>query len=500
MRALFTAPGIYTFTLQVTDLANQTTTVTRQVTAFNVADFEAFDSPLLAPNLVAQNIEARDNYSPTSWYSLADEPGTLRVQVLSDAPKPLNGALGHPFVSRILPVTADWALQTEFGLLTRQFGSFNAGLLVELSEGGQTVRYVLSLDGGLNVTVLRGVGAADYPPPLATLASTGSGATLRVRRVGATLLFEREIADIWTEVHTVALPPDATALRGGVFVATSTAQSVAVEFDYLLLSDPGNSTNLVDHLRITEIMYNSSAVGGVEFIELTNTGNSPLELQGAYFEDSRPFDQFVFQAMTLQPRAFVVVTNDIDAFRNLYGNNTTIAGQFTGALNNNGERIVLKDAQGNTIQDFTYGTNALWPAKANGGGSSLEILLTTGNYNDPANWREGVEANGSPGVLGVGYDGDGDGQPDRVEVVVGTNPSDPNSIFRVTQVSVNASGHVTITWPSAPGVSYQVEFKSEAAANGWQFLTTVPGGGSTTSFTDTSAAGQPNRFYRVTVP
>jgi hypothetical protein len=74
-------------------------------------------------------------------------------------------------------------------------------------------------------------------------------------------------------------------------------------------------------------MYNPSQ--RAEFIELTNIGATPLLLEGAYFDDGKPFDRFTFGAYTLAPGAFIVVTNDIHAFETMYGfGMVAIAGQF----------------------------------------------------------------------------------------------------------------------------------------------------------------------------
>jgi hypothetical protein len=248
-------------------------------------------------------------------------------------------------------------------------------------------------------------------------------------------------------------------------------------------------------------MYNPSGVGGPEFIELTNTGTTPLNLQGAYFEDGKPFDHFVFGAITLQPGAYIVVTNDTTAFQARYGSSVQIAGQYTGALSNSGERIVLRDAAGNPIMDFTYGDNPAlgWPTQPDGGGYSLEVLFTNGDYNNPLNWGGGTDLNGSPGAAGSGPDTDRDGQGDRAEALAGTNSRNPASSFKITDTVRNASGQMTLTWPSAPGRSYRVEFRQDVANGAWQTLATVPSGGTQTSFTDPSSGGVDARFYRVVV-
>jgi hypothetical protein len=89
---------------------------------------------------------------------------------------------------------------------------------------------------------------------------------------------------------------------------------------------------------------------------------------------------------------------DTTAFENRYGVDFDIAGQYTGNLNNAGERIVLQDAVGATIHDFRFKDG--WYPATDGQGFSLTV-------NDPAAapdslgqkdvWRPSTNAGGSPG-------------------------------------------------------------------------------------------------------
>ena len=497
-RLVFSTPGTYTVTVQATDAAQQSASRSLSISVFNSADFDSFGGNYLTGYNV-QNVELRDNYSPDAWYSLNETAGSLVVQVTDSVQHPLtNTAPSFPLITRPLPATTDFALQTSFALETRQFGNFAAGLFVETLQGANVVRYAFCLNGGTMLTVYRATGPAGAYASIFSIPYTGGELTLRVLRSGNSLSFQRRLNGLWSNLHTVTLPSDSTANFGGLFVSTFSAQAVRVAFDYLLLGDAGNTSDLINNLRVTEIMYNPPA-GGVEFIELTNIGATPLLLEGAYFDDGNPFDRFTFDAYTLAPGAFIVVTNDISAFETMYGfGMVAIAGQFSGLLDNAGERVVLRDADGNIIQDFTYESAAPWPTSPDGMGVSLEILSPTGDYNDSDNWRAGVEMNGSPGFLGAGFDTDGDGQADRAEVGMGTDPNDPASSFRIIETSRNANGEITLTWPSAPDFTYHLEFTTVLDPPDWQPLADVPSAGAMTSYTDTTAPGQVQRFYRAT--
>ena len=95
---------------------------------------------------------------------------------------------------------------------------------------------------------------------------------------------------------------------------------------------------LLDHLRITEIMYNPIGGTPFEFVELQNTGPLTLDLTGVRFADGIEFE---FPSMTLEPDEYVVVVSDQVEFQNRYGAAVNVAGQYEGALSNGGEQIIL---------------------------------------------------------------------------------------------------------------------------------------------------------------
>jgi hypothetical protein len=67
-------------------------------------------------------------------------------------------------------------------------------------------------------------------------------------------------------------------------------------------------------------------------------------------------------------------------------------------------------------------------------------------------------------VIASTGDEDGDGMTNAQEDVAGTNPFDPTSVFRVTNITRPSLSTVTLTWSSVSGKKYQVEMAS--APNG----------------------------------
>ena len=170
---------------------------------------------------------------------------------------------------------------------------------------------------------------------------------------------------------------------------------------------------VVTGLRITEVNYhphdaNLGAVTGeaavdnelFEFIELANTGTEGVDLTGANFTQGVSFD--FEDNFVLAGGARTVIVNDTEAFQSRYGDNVSIAGEFAGDFSDFGEIIELQDATGKSLARVAYQVSGDWPERANGDGSSLEMIDPLGAISDPANWRASSEVGGSPGSVGTG--------------------------------------------------------------------------------------------------
>ncbi|MFC1634384.1 lamin tail domain-containing protein [Planctomycetota bacterium] len=173
---------------------------------------------------------------------------------------------------------------------------------------------------------------------------------------------------------------------------------------------------VAENLRITEIMYHPQAVSDAgepneEFIELTNIGTETINLNLVRFTNG--FD-FTFPVLDLAPGEYTVVVQNRDTFGARYGGNINIAGQYSGRLNNAGERITLIDALGQTILDFSYRDG--WRSLTDGEGFSLTLIDPANpdlsSWNDKDAWRASAYIGGSPGQ------GDSVILPDPGDVVI----------------------------------------------------------------------------------
>lgn len=137
-----------------------------------------------------------------------------------------------------------------------------------------------------------------------------------------------------------------------------------------------------------------------EYVELLNIGPSTLSLDGVRIEDGITFE---FPPLTfLDPGKRILVVANLAAFTERYGGligSTPIAGEFTGSLNNAGERILITGLLG-TIRDFVYSDQLPWPTSADGDGPSLVLVDPTSlpDHSDGLNWRASTSSGGAPGA------------------------------------------------------------------------------------------------------
>jgi hypothetical protein len=108
---------------------------------------------------------------------------------------------------------------------------------------------------------------------------------------------------------------------------------------------------------------------------------------------------FTFPPLELAAGQYVLVVKDIDAFTARYGTDLNIVGEYSGNLDNAGERIELQDAAGQTILNFKYNDN--WYDITDGMDFSLTIkdpaAADPNLWDDKSGWRPSADAGGSPG-------------------------------------------------------------------------------------------------------
>ena len=97
-------------------------------------------------------------------------------------------------------------------------------------------------------------------------------------------------------------------------------------------------------------------------------------------------------------------------------------------------------------------------------------------------------------------DSDGDGVSDWMESKMETDPMNPASRLTPQAAVSPSTGQITITWQSAPGRSYRVQYKDDLSEVHWNDLSDgVAVTGSRAACWDTTAGTSNQRFYRVTL-
>jgi len=153
--------------------------------------------------------------------------------------------------------------------------------------------------------------------------------------------------------------------------------------------------HIADNLRITEIMY-LPLEPRAEYVELQNVGTESLDLNMVRFANGI---DFTFPSIILAPGERTVIVRDVAIFESQYGADVNVAGEYTGRLDNGGERIRVEDAFGQPIQDFVYEDD--WYPITDGGGFSLTVIDPTTDdpdrWNSEAGWQPSAAPGGTPG-------------------------------------------------------------------------------------------------------
>ncbi len=143
-----------------------------------------------------------------------------------------------------------------------------------------------------------------------------------------------------------------------------------------------------DYLVINEIMYQPKQADA-EFVEIHNTSSRTAFSLAHYRLDGAGFD--FPQNAVIPPGAYQVAVANRAAYSAAYGDSDNITGEFAGRLHPQGETLQLiftnpQSGRETIIDEVTYGVAAPWPALANGGGSSLQLIDPRQDNNRVGNW------------------------------------------------------------------------------------------------------------------
>ncbi len=245
------------------------------------------------------------------------------------------------------------------------------------------------------------------------------GDNVQLLRAGDPLPEEPDLVPLWLEdevVYEDEAPWPATADGFGYSLHRETADGWGndVASWTAAAASPGSVERPPDTLAITELNYHphrptqselavdpNFTSDEFEFVELLNVAGQPVELGGIRLTEGVIFE---FPAMALSPGQRVVVVKNPAAFDVRYDTaEMLVAGQYEDALDDDGERITLADGATQAVLSFRYDDSGDWPARADGQGSSLEMVDPAGDYHDPDNWQASSRYGGSPGNIALSF-------------------------------------------------------------------------------------------------
>ena len=190
---------------------------------------------------------------------------------------------------------------------------------------------------------------------------------------------------------------------------------------------------------INEIMYNP-AVPEAEFLELHSIAtNTTYDLS---LWRVNGLDATIPPGTLLEPGGVLVLVRNPDVFARTYGIHIPIAGVFEGQFDRGGETLTLirpgaTREQDEVIDEVTYDDDPPWPAAADGGGPSLQLIDPRQDNNRVANWAAvAVQTNA----------------PSSVRVVDWGSVWFYNQTDNLDGVNWKAPGYNHSAWPSGPGV------------------------------------------------
>ncbi|HLN72229.1 MAG TPA: CotH kinase family protein [Prolixibacteraceae bacterium] len=212
-----------------------------------------------------------------------------------------------------------------------------------------------------------------------------------------------------------------------------------------------NTNENFDHLKITELHYHPTdsiidtlIISGksFEFIELKNTGDQPINLAGLRFSSS--IDYQFKENDVLAPKQFYVIASKPKWFYERHFMVPT--GNFNKNFSNSGEQVVLSNASGSPVIQFTYLDYNPWPQQPDGDGPSLSaaVRYPSGDPNDATYWKASAAYDGTPFADDSGIvDTIDDPTIDNYQVAVFPNPTKGLLYLKVNNADAEINVEIT---------------------------------------------------------
>lgn len=156
---------------------------------------------------------------------------------------------------------------------------------------------------------------------------------------------------------------------------------------------------------VSEINHSPGAPAPTgDWVEIHSISPVSIDLSFWRLRDSSPFNDFVVPFGTvLAPEGRTVLCRQPEAFNAMHVDTVPYIGPFGFGLNGQSETLILLDAEGRSVQEFSYSSIFPWPSGANATGRTLEYLGSPAEPSLPESWFVGC-VGGSPGSAFVPCD------------------------------------------------------------------------------------------------
>ena len=267
-----------------------------------------------------------------------------------------NSPLDEPLVTVISPYNAStitYYFEREFDISAQQIASADSIEITHQIDDG-AIFYINGIDvGGFNLA--SGAGSETPASP-----SVGNAS-----------------------IQSLAIPADA-------LVVGSNRLSVEVH------QSGAGSSDVVFGLRLALRTVLTPAIPGAPFrdsdnqwIEVANRSGTPVDLSGWEFGDGISFE---FPAGTsLAPGEHACIARSAEEFAAAFPG-ARLLGEFGGSLSRTGERLLLRDANHNPVDELRYFDSGRWPEAPDGGGSTLELRDLDADNNTAESWAPSDES------------------------------------------------------------------------------------------------------------
>ena len=343
----------------------------------------------------------------------------------------------------------------------------------------------------------------------------------------------------------VTLPGSSVTVKTRVRHATTNEWSPLTEARFAQATVRASAANTV----IAEVMYNppplttAETTAGFldeqdfEYIVVQNIGSAPIDLSALRFQLGVTFKFDITTRPVLDPGARTVIAKNAAALSLRYGSgiNAVLGGEYFGNLSSSGEAVRLETtANATVIKAFAYSDQPPWPSQADGNGSALMLVNPAANpdHSLPASWTASPALGGSPAGIslnltysqwsawafsptqqadpalsGPAADLDGDGFPNLIEFLAGSDPRNSSTLPPLISEIVPGSGGSQILRMTfqrlASAQGYTLAVQSSSNLTNWQTDFTLTGTNPATNGTTlqtwekTAPAGTSRHYMRL---